>query len=68
MTRKVFTIGHSNLEIHEFINLLKQHNITALGDVRSHSYSRYLPHFNKDNLKKALLDANISYLISLKLL
>ena len=61
MSRKIFTIGHSNLDIDGFIALLLQHKITALADVRSHPYSRYLPHFSKDSLDTALKKAKIKY-------
>ncbi|MGD1875609.1 MAG: DUF488 family protein [Mastigocoleus sp.] len=44
---KLFTIGHSNHTIEAFITLLKKHEITAIADVRSHPYSRYLEHFNQ---------------------
>ncbi|MBW4637908.1 MAG: DUF488 domain-containing protein [Gloeocapsa sp. UFS-A4-WI-NPMV-4B04] len=37
-----------------FIELL-QHGMTALVDVRSYPYSRYLPHFNQAALKIALV-------------
>jgi uncharacterized protein (DUF488 family) len=57
----LFTIGHSNHSIAEFIALLQQHKITALADVRSHPYSRYLTHFSQDALKKALQEVAIAY-------
>jgi uncharacterized protein (DUF488 family) len=59
--RELFTIGHSNLSEEDFIHHLKQHDITALGDVRSHPYSRYLPHFCRDYLKFLLKQNNIQY-------
>ncbi len=59
--RELFTIGHSNLSEEDFIRHLKQHNITALADVRSHPYSRYLPHFCRDYLKFLLRQNNIQY-------
>ena len=59
--RELFTIGHSNLSEEDFIDHLKRHNITALGDVRSHPYSRYLPHFCRDYLKFLLKQNNIQY-------
>ena len=58
---KLFTIGHSNLSIEAFISLLQQQGITAVADVRSHPYSRYLPHFNKSELKASLLSTGIQY-------
>lgn len=58
---KLFTIGHSNHSIEAFMRLLRLHGITALADVRSHPYSRYMPHFNQAALKPALLKAGIRY-------
>lgn len=57
----LYTIGHSNHDIATFIELLKQFDVTALGDVRSHPYSRYVTQFSKDALKSALADAGIAY-------
>lgn len=58
---ELFTIGHSNLSIEAFVSLLQKHEITAIADVRSHPYSRYLPHFNKSELKTSLSSAGIQY-------
>lgn len=58
---ELFTVGHSNLSIQAFIELLQKHGVTALADVRSYPYSRYLPHFNQADLKAALLDNRIRY-------
>lgn len=57
----IFTIGHSNLDLETFISLLQQHEITAVADVRSHPYSRYLPHFNTSALKAKLKSVQIHY-------
>jgi uncharacterized protein (DUF488 family) len=58
---ELFTIGHSNHEIAVFISLLKKHEITAVADVRSSPYSKFLPHFNRATLKEALIKAGIYY-------
>ncbi|MGB3206048.1 MAG: DUF488 domain-containing protein [Crinalium sp.] len=58
---ELFTIGHSNHSLEAFLALLKKHNITAIADVRSYPYSRYLPHFNQKELQEALANENISY-------
>ncbi|MFQ4144459.1 MULTISPECIES: DUF488 family protein [Chlorogloeopsis] len=58
---ELFTIGHSNHSIEEFITLLQNYKVTALADVRSHPYSRYLPHFNYAELKPTLINADIHY-------
>ena len=57
----LFTIGHSNHTLDKFIGLLKQHNITAIADVRSIPFSRFNPHFNREALEASLRRANISY-------
>jgi uncharacterized protein (DUF488 family) len=61
MTDIVFTIGHSTQPWARFIALLKQHDITALADVRSKPYSRMNPQFNREDLKEALRESGICY-------
>jgi len=58
---ELFTIGHSNLSIEAFVLLLQKHGITAVADVRSHPFSRYLPHFNKSEIAAYLSMAGIRY-------
>jgi len=58
---ELFTIGHSNLSIEAFILLLQKHGITAVADVRSQPFSRYLPHFNQSEIKASLSAAGIQY-------
>jgi len=57
----VFTIGHSTQPIERFVSLLKQHEITAVSDVRSKPYSRMNPQFNRETLKATLRDHGIAY-------
>jgi len=59
--REIYTIGHSNHSSDEFIALLQAHNIQALVDVRSQPFSRYNPHFNRENLSVTLRLAQIHY-------
>lgn len=61
MSHQIFTIGHCNHSLEEFIGLLQQHGITALADVRSHPHSRHYPQFNKSELEKSLINAGIRY-------
>ena len=42
----VYTVGHSNHAIEKFLDLLRQHSIEAIADVRSHPYSRFNPQFS----------------------
>lgn len=58
---ELFTIGHSNHKIESFITLLKKHEVTAVADVRSHPYSKFLIHFNQAMLKDALASEGIRY-------
>ena len=58
---ELLTVGHSNYGMKAFISLLQRHKITAVADVRSFPYSRFLPHFNREALKKALEQEEIHY-------
>ena len=61
MLEDVYTIGHSTHSIDKLVQLLKQHAITAIGDVRSQPYSRMNPQFNREALRDALRSAGIAY-------
>ena len=58
---QVLTVGHSNHELGRFLDLLRQHEITALADVRSAPYSRFNPHFNLKRLPASLSASGIAY-------
>lgn len=60
--KELFTIGHSNHSLEHFIELLSQHQLSTIADVRSAPYSKYLPHFNKDVLEAALRNVKIDYI------
>lgn len=57
----VLTIGHSTHALDEFVALLQQHRVTAVGDVRSAPYSRFNPQFNHDVLPSSLKVFGIEY-------
>jgi len=57
----LMTIGHSTHPIDAFVQLLKQHQVTALADVRSHPYSRHFPQFSQQALKASLAREGIAY-------
>ena len=61
MTLAVYTIGHSTHPLERFIELLKMHAITAIGDVRSTPYSRMNPQYNREALREALKANGIAY-------
>ena len=58
---EVLTIGHSNHTIERFIELLRQHQVTALADVRSAPYSQMRSQFNREALALALKQEGIAY-------
>ena len=58
----LYTIGHSNHTIENFIALLKRYGVTCIADARSAPYSRHCPQFNRESLALALQDANIEYM------
>ncbi|MGH9822588.1 MAG: DUF488 family protein [Blastocatellia bacterium] len=57
----LFSIGHSNVAIEGFVELLRSNGIEVLVDTRSQPYSRYLPHFAQRELRRAVEDAGIQY-------
>ena len=62
MERIIYTIGHSNRKLEDFMRLLKKFKIELLYDVRSFPTSRVAPHFSKDMLSKTLAEAGIEYI------
>jgi uncharacterized protein (DUF488 family) len=61
MKKELFTIGHSNHRMFDFLRLLLSHGINALVDVRSNPYSRLHPQFNRKVLAADLRKAKIAY-------
>jgi uncharacterized protein (DUF488 family) len=61
MQETLFTIGHSTHTQDRLIALLQKNGVTAVYDVRSKPYSRRNPQFNREQFKRYLLTAGISY-------
>ena len=57
----IYTIGHSNHEVEDFLALLERYQINAVADVRSVPYSRWQPQFNREDLTEALKAHGIAY-------
>src|SRR5271154_741961 len=57
----LFTIGHSNLELQDFLGVLVRHEIKAVCDVRSRPGSFRFPQFNREPLEIQLKAAKIRY-------
>jgi uncharacterized protein (DUF488 family) len=61
METRLFTVGHSNLDLGEFVALLAGAGVTAVADVRSSPYSRRLPQFNRQVLEAHLRHGGLAY-------
>lgn len=57
----IFTIGHGNRAIGEFVALLQEAGIECVVDVRAYPVSRRHPQFARDSLDKSLADAGVRY-------
>lgn len=60
--KTVYSIGHSNHTISQFCNLLHDHKIDYLIDIRSVPFSRYYPQFNQKPLMEVMEKENIQYI------
>jgi len=58
---RILTIGHSTRPIEEFIELLRQHGVERLVDIRTIPRSRHNPQFNRDALAHSLRGEHIEY-------
>jgi uncharacterized protein (DUF488 family) len=57
----LYTIGHSNHSLQEFIAILQAHEIARVVDIRTIPKSRHVPWFNSKHLKTALAKEKIAY-------
>lgn len=57
----LFTIGHSTRSLDELVDLLREHGVTMLADVRTAPGSRRMPHFTKAALADDLPVRGIDY-------
>ncbi len=61
-TNTIYTIGHSNHSLDEFLEMLKSFHIETIADIRSLPGSRRFPQFNKEELEISLPKNGIEYL------
>lgn len=57
----VFSIGHSNVSLDAILGLLEAQSIDVVADVRSSPFSRYVPHFDAQPLREALISRAMKY-------
>jgi len=57
----LYTVGHSTHPIERFLDLLGEHRIALLADIRSFPSSRRWPQFNQEALAAAMERAGVEY-------
>jgi uncharacterized protein (DUF488 family) len=60
-TATLYTLGHGNRPLDEFLPLLTDQAIQSLVDVRAQPHSRRFPHFSMDALREAMEKLGIVY-------
>lgn len=58
---RIYTVGHSNRTLEEFLSVLKENDIRQVADVRVIPRSRRFPYFCDDNLERSLAEAGIGW-------
>lgn len=58
----IYTMGHSTMDVDEFIAILKSRGIQLLVDVRRFPTSAKFPHFSRESLSKRLVTEGLGYL------
>jgi uncharacterized protein (DUF488 family) len=58
---EIWTVGHSNIELDQLLQLLQEAQISAVADVRSDPDKVYREHFEQAPLRSALDRAGIAY-------
>lgn len=58
----IYTIGHSNITQESLIEILDQFKIKIVVDIRSSPYSKFVPQFNRENIKKIFKKENMRYI------
>lgn len=59
--KEIYTIGHSSHTSDYFLHLLRKFNINSVVDIRSVPFSKYVPNFNKNEIKNFLNLNHIYY-------
>lgn len=59
---EVYSIGHSNMSYRSFATLLRKWSIEQVVDVRTIPFSRHVPHFNYEVIRRKLRQSGFEYL------
>jgi uncharacterized protein (DUF488 family) len=58
---RILTIGHSDHPLDHFLSLLKLHSADVVVDTRSYPYSNFAPQYDRQALRKALVEIGLRY-------
>jgi uncharacterized protein (DUF488 family) len=58
---RLYTLGHSNRPLDEFLTILFEAGIRSVVDVRRHPGSRTNPHFGREHLAATLASSGVEY-------
>lgn len=61
-SKTIWTIGHSNRPLNEFMDMLHSFQIQLVADIRSFPGSSHYPYFNKELLEDSLSENQIAYI------
>lgn len=61
MSLALWSLGHSNLALADFLELVRAHGLERVVDVRRYPVSRRHPHFARESLALALARAGVQY-------
>src|SRR5437773_1784438 len=60
--KTIYTLGHSTRSFEEIVDLLQEHNVARLADVRRYPRSRRHPHVSIGALETSLLADGLMYI------
>ena len=59
---EIFVVGHSNYQFEKLVEMLKEHNINTVVDMRETPYSKYNTQYNKELLEITLKESGFIYI------
>ena len=62
----IYTIGHSNYTMEKLIDMLNKYDINCVVDIRGTPYSKYNIQFNKESLRRDLINKGFKYIYMAK--
>jgi uncharacterized protein (DUF488 family) len=57
----IWTLGHGQRSFDEYVEMLADHDIKEVVDIRSKPLARFQPHFNRDRFRVALTEIDLEY-------